>query len=291
MFFYDYKIPKLNSKIFRKWWFWVIIIFIFLGIVNANSFTKTDNGNNLKSSQQVEKKSEVAVNNQPQVEEKQALSEPKVSPSNTGAELYQVVKVVDGDTISVNMDGKTETLRLIGINTPETVDPRKPVECFGKEASDKAKQLLTGKKVRLGNDATQGERDKYQRLLRYVWLEDGTFFNKLMIGEGYAYEYTYNTPYKYQEEFKQAEVDARTTKKGLWADNVCDQTKIQTLTPAIINQPADTSKINCSSNTYNCTNFKTQKEAQQVFDSCGGVKNDIHKLDSDKDGIVCESLP
>lgn len=301
----DYKIPKLNSKIFRKWWFWAIIAFIFLEIVNAGSFTKTENNNNLKSSQQVEKKQELVANKTPTTQEQPIAQNinivAKPSPvkevvnteaiKSNGLKLYSVTKVVDGDTISVNMDGEIETLRLIGINTPETVDPRKPVECFGKEASDKAKQLLTGKKVYLEADATQGERDKYQRLLRYVWLEDGTFFNKLMISDGYAFEYTYNTPYKYQTEFKQAEQEARTTKKGLWADNVCDQTKIQVPAQTITSQPVDTSKINCTSNTYNCTDFKTQKEAQQVFDFCGGVKNDIHKLDGDKDGIVCENLP
>ncbi len=100
--------------------------------------------------------------------------------------LYSVIKVVDGDTVDVSMGGVTERIRLIGINTPETVDPRKPVECFGVEASNKAKALLTGKKVSLESDSTQGELDKYNRLLRYVFLEDGATFNILMIKEGYA---------------------------------------------------------------------------------------------------------
>lgn len=136
--------------------------------------------------------------------------------------LHKVVKVIDGDTIAVEIDGKTETIRLIGINTPETVDPRKPVECFGVEASDKAKEILTGKSVRLEADSVVGERGKYGRLLRYIFLEDGTSFNKMMIDEGYAYEYTYNSSYKYQDEFKQAEKEAREAKRGLWADGVCE---------------------------------------------------------------------
>ncbi len=131
---------------------------------------------------------------------------------------YEVTKVVDGDTIAVNIDGKIEKLRLIGINTPETVDPRKPVECFGIEASNKAKSILTGKRVALESDSTQGELDKYNRLLRYVFLEDGTNFNLLMIKEGYAYEYTYNLPYKYQAEFKEAQKEAMANKTGLWGD-------------------------------------------------------------------------
>lgn len=142
--------------------------------------------------------------------------------------LYKVQRVIDGDTISVSINGKNETLRLIGMDTPETVDPRKPVQCFGREASTKAKEILTGKMVRLESDSTQSNRDKYQRLLRYVFLEDGTFFNKLMIGDGYAHEYTYQSnPYKYQAEFIKAEKQARENNRGLWSPDSCggDTTK------------------------------------------------------------------
>lgn len=138
-------------------------------------------------------------------------------PSNT----YPVVKVIDGDTLAVLMNGKPVTLRLIGLDTPETVDPRKPVQCFGKAASDKAKELLSGKVVRLEFDASQGMLDKYGRTLAYVILPDGTLFNKYMIAAGYAHEYTYNLPYKYQKEFKAAEKTAREEKRGLWADDTC----------------------------------------------------------------------
>lgn len=134
---------------------------------------------------------------------------------------YPVVKVVDGDTIAILMNGKSVTLRLIGIDTPETVDPRKPVQCFGKAASDKAKELLAGKTVRLEFDASQGTLDKYGRTLAYVFLADGIFFNEYMIAAGYAHEYTYNLPYKYQVGFKEAEKRAREEKKGLWADETC----------------------------------------------------------------------
>lgn len=135
---------------------------------------------------------------------------------------YPVLEVVDGDTLKIDRNGTKETLRLIGINTPETVDPRKPVECFGKEASDKAKGLLAGKVVRIESDPTQSERDRYGRLLVYVYLADGTFFNKKMIEEGYAYEYTYDTPYKYQAEFKEAQRQAELNKRGLWG-SACKQ--------------------------------------------------------------------
>jgi micrococcal nuclease len=137
--------------------------------------------------------------------------------------LYTVVKVVDGDTIHVDIDGKKETVRLIGINTPETVDPRRPVECFGKEASDTAKELMARQRVRVETDPTQGELDKYGRLLAYVYLENGIFVNKYMVEEGYAYEYTYRVPYKYQSEFKAAQKSAEVNGRGLWAPGVCEK--------------------------------------------------------------------
>lgn len=137
------------------------------------------------------------------------------------AVVYPVVKVVDGDTITVLMNGRNTTLRLIGIDTPETVDPRRPVECYGREASDAAKRMLSGASVRLEADNSQNERDKYSRLLRYVYLEDGTNFNKYMISEGYAYEYTYDATYKYQSEFRAAQKLAQKQQKGLWSSTAC----------------------------------------------------------------------
>ncbi|MFA6408046.1 MAG: thermonuclease family protein [Candidatus Paceibacterota bacterium] len=137
-------------------------------------------------------------------------------------QYYAVTSVVDGDTIKVNINGTVETLRLIGMDTPETVDPRKPVQCFGKEASNKAKELLVGTKVRLEKDSTQGELDKYGRTLAYVHREDGLFYNKYMIEQGYAHEYTYNTPYKYQTEFRAAQKSAQENLRGLWSPSTCN---------------------------------------------------------------------
>ncbi|KKR06269.1 MAG: Micrococcal nuclease [candidate division WS6 bacterium GW2011_GWF2_39_15] len=127
--------------------------------------------------------------------------------------FYEVTKVVDGDTIKVSELG---TLRMIGIDTPEIVDPRKPVECFGREASDKAKDLLLGKKVRLEVDNSQERIDRYDRLLVYVYTKDGLFFNQEMIRQGYAHEYTYSVPYKYQIDFRNAQRDAQENNRGLW---------------------------------------------------------------------------
>ena len=136
-----------------------------------------------------------------------AASQAVMAPAAVSAlqrELYPVAKVVDGDTIDVIIAGTKERIRLLGINTPEVVDPRKPVQCYGKEASQQAHLVLDGKQVSLEADSTQGDSDKYGRLLRYVFLEDGSDFNEYMLSEGFAYEYTYNKPYKYQSEFRQA---------------------------------------------------------------------------------------
>lgn len=134
--------------------------------------------------------------------------------------FYQVVRVIDGDTIEVKIGAKKEKVRLIGIDTPETVHPTKSVECFGKEASDKAKKLMTGKKVKLEVDSTNSNRDKYQRLLRYVYLQNGTFVNAYMVQKGYANAYI-AFPFKYMEEFKKYQKDAMNKSLGLWNPNIC----------------------------------------------------------------------
>jgi micrococcal nuclease len=137
----------------------------------------------------------------------------------------KVSRVVDGDTVHVLLNGKDETLRLIGINTAETVDPRRPVECFGKEASNQAKAMLSNQTVYLESDPSQQERDRYGRLLRYIWLPGGRLFNLELIAQGYAYEYTYDTPYKYQKQFKQAQQQAQSRQIGLWSPQTCSGQK------------------------------------------------------------------
>ncbi len=141
--------------------------------------------------------------------------------SDSSTVRYNVTAVSDGDTIKVLINDKTETIRLIGVDTPETKDPRKAVQCFGAEASAYTKVTLLGKSVSLAVDDSQQNRDKYGRLLRYVFLEDGTNFNEQLVRAGYAYEYTYRTPYQYQAQFKQAEQDAKTSKAGLWNESTC----------------------------------------------------------------------
>ncbi|MDP3986001.1 MAG: thermonuclease family protein [Candidatus Veblenbacteria bacterium] len=127
-------------------------------------------------------------------------------------QLIRVARVIDGDTIQLE---NGERLRYIGINTPEKNDPRKPVQCFAEQASEKNKELVEGKQIKFYKDVT--ERDKYQRLLGYVYLEDGTFVNLEMVKTGYAFSYTYSPDISKQDEFTEAQELARTQKLGLWS--------------------------------------------------------------------------
>jgi len=152
--------------------------------------------------------------------EKDAISEDENENSNIVAgenlirgDLVKVTRVVDGDTIEIEGG---EKVRYIGIDTPETVDPRKTVQCFGVEASAKNKELIEGKEVRLEKDIT--DRDKYNRLLRYVWADD-TLINLELVKQGFAYSYSYPPDIKYQDQFVKAQGEAREAKRGLW--NAC----------------------------------------------------------------------
>ena len=131
--------------------------------------------------------------------------------------LYQILEVVDGDTVKISEIG---TLRLIGIDTPETKDPRKVVQCFGKEASENAKKLLSGQKVWLEFDESKSKTDKYGRTLAYIFREDGYFYNLEAVKNGFAHSYR-EYPHPKLDEFNLAEKQAREGKIGFWADNTC----------------------------------------------------------------------
>jgi len=153
---------------------------------------------------------------------------PPTTPSGGGPTVpddadgpYAVVDVVDGDTIKVEVDGERVTVRVLGIDTPETRAPGTPVQCFGREATARAEALLDGQQVRLTTDPTQDRYDRYDRLLAYVWLADGSLFEWAMVADGFAHEYTYDLPYRYQVELREAERSAREAGRGLWASATC----------------------------------------------------------------------
>jgi micrococcal nuclease len=132
---------------------------------------------------------------------------------------FYVTREVDGDTLHIDAyDGNhlTTTVRLIGVDTPETKKPNTPVAYYGPEASAFAKEMADGKKVTIWLDTITGSRDKYGRLLAYVVLPDGRVLNELLISEGYGYAYT-DFKHGYSQKYSDLEASARRAKKGLWA--------------------------------------------------------------------------
>ena len=130
--------------------------------------------------------------------------------ASNAQDLVKVKEVTDGDTLLLT---NGEYVCLIGLNTPETKHPQKPVERFVKEAYLFTKQMVEGKEVRLEYDQTR--KDRHGRILAYVYLLDGTFFNAEIIKQGYGFAYT-KYPFKYMEEFRQYEREAKEKRRGLW---------------------------------------------------------------------------
>jgi len=147
---------------------------------------------------------------------------------------WRVSRVVDGDTIRVRRAGQERKVRLIGIDSPESVKPDSPVECFGPQASQFASRLLDGQQVVLEFDPSQGDTDRYGRTLAYVWrtlpasdqaagspeATSYALFNLEAIEGGFAREATYADAYAWQRQFRQAEDVARSAGAGMWS--ACD---------------------------------------------------------------------
>ena len=137
--------------------------------------------------------------------------------------LYTVTGFSDGDTISVDMNGNKEKVRFIGVDTPETHKPNAPVQCYGPAASAFTKNVIGTKKVRLEADPLSTNRDRYDRLLRYVYLPDGTLVNERLIRDGYGFYYPY-FPFKKSGQFEIAQDKARAENKGVWGNCTPKQT-------------------------------------------------------------------
>lgn len=130
--------------------------------------------------------------------------------------VARVIKVVDGDTLEVELDTGRERVRLLGIDTPETVHPTKPVECFGPEASSRMKELAPpGTELKLERDAEL--RDRFGRLLAYAYLPDGTFINRSMVADGFATTLFIDPNRAHRQDLSAAEADARSQGRGLWS--------------------------------------------------------------------------
>jgi micrococcal nuclease len=131
--------------------------------------------------------------------------------------LYSINRFVDGDTIAVNMNGKVEKVRFVGVDTPETHKPNTPVQCYGPAAAAFTKNTIGNNQVRLVSDSLSTDRDRYGRLLRYVYLPDGTLVNEKLIQGGYGFYYPY-FPFTKSTQFAADEQAAMAAHKGLWAN-------------------------------------------------------------------------
>lgn len=155
----------------------------------------------------------LALNYEPEVAD-QITQQTEMDSKGNPDSLYEVTRVVDGDTIEVIYQGKPERVRLIGIDAPE----KSPAECFAEESTALLETLLpVGSMVTIQFDDTQTERDRYNRLLLYVWADE-LLINEEMIRLGAAEEYTYNKPYLYQLRFRDREISAEKGNIGMWGE-------------------------------------------------------------------------
>lgn len=277
------------SYVYYPWAKWLALsILAIFGLFLIFNLTEKDSASEINSSENTNRPTNKQVHT-PEAISHKLDSQPESQPKSA---LYAVVSVTDGDTLKVSIDGRTETIRIIGLDTPETKDPRKPVQCFGEEASNKMHELAHSRNVRLESDPTQGDRDNYSRLLRHVFTEDGVNIAKQMIMEGYGHEYTYKLPYTYQAEYKNAQTHATNNSLGLWSPNTCNgNTEQSPSTPQTsstdnVSQSQSVSQSNTSSSTYyrNCTAARAAGAAP-VFSGQPGYGG---HLDRDGDGVGCE---
>jgi micrococcal nuclease len=210
------------------------------------------------------------------------------TPARTEA---RVIKIVDGDTIAVDIGGQTYTLRYIGVDCPESGD------WMAAEATQANLDLVGGKTVYLEKDVS--ETDRYDRLLRYVFLADGTLVNAELVRLGYARAIAYPPDTKYQDLFEEMEQEAKDAGRGIWGltptptPTPRPPTAMPTSAPAVVpTSPPPAAVCDCSGNIYNCSDFATHAQAQACYEYCiSQGRGDIHRLDGDNDGVACESLP
>ena len=153
---------------------------------------------------------------------KNTLSEQSTWKKNDIIENIKVEEVIDWDTIRVRLNGQSQKIRLIWVDAPESYDTRFGyTECFWQASSKYLSNLLSNKNIWVEYDITQWRYDSYDRILAYVYY-NWENINKKIIADWYAWEYTYNLPYKYQKEFKDAQSSARKSNKWLWNESTCN---------------------------------------------------------------------
>jgi micrococcal nuclease len=209
------------------------------------------------------------------------------------SQTVTVERVIDGDTLVVNPSvGGMEDVRLLGVDTPETVDPNEPVEPYGPEASAFTNQQLEGERVTLIFD--QERRDQYGRALAYVQISSQSeTFNETLLRQGYAQLYVVPPNDRYEVTFSQAQDQARQAQRGIWGlpkDQQCELADrgngIGEGSPGCQGQvprPAPDPGVD-----KDCADFRSQAEAQAELER---DPSDPNNLDGDGDGVACETYP
>lgn len=245
---------------------------------------------NEKSNKEANQEVDKSVSMVPPIPEEKK-EENKNSPSDDRI-LAKVIRVVDGDTLEVNISGKEEKVRLLLIDTPETVDPNKPVEPFGPEASDFTKKALTDKNVELEFDVQ--ERDQYGRLLAYAWI-DGKTHNERLLENGLAQVVVYQPNIKYVDHFRIVQKNAQAAKVGIWGqpsalDPQPQKQEPTTQKPNKQPKPQPASKWTEADFALDkdCKDFSSSREATEFMNSSVKAGYGDHRLDRDHDGIACE---
>ena len=234
-------------------------------------------------------------------------------PDGVSGEARQatVTRVIDGDTVEVEFaGGETDTVRFIGVDTPETslgdVSPdeyegipntqaaRDHLYNWGQQASEYATNQLEGETVRVVTDDESDRRGSFGRLLAYIYVGDSNF-NQQLLEDGYAR--VYDSSFSLREDFDSTEEEARSNDVGVW-DFEAEETATPTPTPTPESGSDDGESDGGSgvetpmpsgdaSDPYDCSDFDSQEAAQQVYDS---DPSDPSGLDADDDDVACESL-
>jgi micrococcal nuclease len=199
-----------------------------------------------------------------------AMPLPTATPTPSGV-TAEVVRVIDGDTIEVAIDGQLYKVRYIGIDTPETVHPSKPVEWMGLEASAKNRELVENKVVQLEKDVS--ETDQYGRLLRYVWIGD-LMVNAELVRLGYAQVSTYPPDVKYQDLFLELQQEAREAGRGLWGA-MPTPTPVPTSTPAPTSPPVGQSNVKITYIYYDGQVYRTEADEYVEITNLGGAPQNL----------------
>jgi micrococcal nuclease len=212
----------------------------------------------------------------------------KAAAAKKAVRRFTVLDVVDGDTVRVDYRGGV-SVRVIGIDTPETVSPSVPDECGGQAASNAARKLLTGKSVTMAFDPTQDRADRYGRPLVYLGVPGVGDFGRAMVQRGHAAEYTYEAAYQRQAGYREGvEGAARSAKRGLWG--ACGGPDRSLRRPKGAPVSAEGSGSGCAAGYNPCLPpFPPDKNCDDVDGPITVTGSDPHELDSDGDGVACES--